>query len=54
MNVSRRAKNGKVDEKESLNKSQIYITTAGYKGTFSYDIPVSGLSLRYHISNLKK
>ena len=37
MNVSRRAKNGYVDEKESLNKSQIYITTAGYKNTFSYD-----------------
>ena len=29
MNVSRRAKNGKVDPDESLNKSQIYITTAG-------------------------
>lgn len=29
MNVSRRAKNGKVDPNESLNKSQIYITTAG-------------------------
>lgn len=37
MNVSRRAKNGKVDDNESLNKSQIYVTTAGYKGTFSYD-----------------
>ncbi len=37
MNVSRRAKNGKVDDKESLNKSQIYVTTAGYKNTFAYD-----------------
>ena len=37
MNVSRRAKNGKVDDLESLNKSQIYVTTAGYKGTFIYD-----------------
>lgn len=37
MNVSRRAKNGKVDEKESLNKSQVYVTTAGYKGSFAYD-----------------
>lgn len=37
MNVSRRAKNGKVDDNDSLNKSQIYVTTAGYKGTFSYD-----------------
>ena len=25
MNVSRRAKNGKVDDNESLNKSQIYV-----------------------------
>jgi hypothetical protein len=37
MNVSRRTKTGKVDENESLNKSQIYVTTAGYKGTFAYD-----------------
>ena len=37
MNVSRIAKNGEVDPEESLNKSQIYITTAGYKNTFSYD-----------------
>jgi hypothetical protein len=35
MNVSRRAKNGKVDDRESLNKSQIYVTTAGYKGSFA-------------------
>lgn len=37
MNVSRRASNGKVDESESLNKSQVYVTTAGFKNTFSYD-----------------
>lgn len=37
MNVSRRAANGEVDDNETLNKSQIYVTTAGYKGTFSYD-----------------
>ena len=37
MAISRRAKDGTVNEKESLNKSQVYITTAGYKGTFPYD-----------------
>ena len=37
MAVSRRAKDGTTNEQEPLNKSQIYITTAGYKGTFPYD-----------------
>ena len=37
MAVSRRAKDGTVNEKEPLNKSQVYITTAGYKGTYPYD-----------------
>lgn len=37
MNVSRRCANGEVDPGESLNKSQIYVTTAGWKGTFAYD-----------------
>ena len=37
MNVSRRCKDGTVQENEALNQSQIYITTAGYKNTFSYD-----------------
>lgn len=37
MNVSRRCADGTVQEEEVLNQSQIYITTAGYKGTFSYD-----------------
>lgn len=37
MNVSRRAANGEVDPEETLNKSQIYITTAGWKNTFPYD-----------------
>lgn len=36
MNVSRRCLDGTVQEDEVLNQSQIYITTAGYKGTFSY------------------
>ena len=37
MAVSRRAKDGTVNEREPLNKSQVYITTAGYKGTYPYD-----------------
>ena len=37
MAVSRRAKDGTVNEEEPLNKSQVYITTAGYKGTYPYD-----------------
>lgn len=37
MNVSRRGAWGDKDENETLNKSQIYITTAGWKNTFSYD-----------------
>ena len=36
MNVSRRCMNGEVKEEEVLNQSQIYITTAGYKNTYSY------------------
>lgn len=37
MAVSRRACDGSTHEEEPVNKSQIYITTAGYKNTFSYD-----------------
>ena len=37
MNVSRRALDGTVQEDEVLSQSQLYITTAGYKNTFSYD-----------------
>ena len=37
MAISRRAMDGTKHEDESLNKSQIFITTAGYKATFSYD-----------------
>lgn len=37
MNVSRRALDGTVQEDEVLSQSQIYVTTAGYKNTFSYD-----------------
>ena len=37
MAIPRRAKDGTVHEEEPVNKSQIYITTAGYKGTYPYD-----------------
>ena len=36
MNVSRRAMTGEVDPREVLNKSQIYVTTAGFKDSFAY------------------
>ena len=37
MNVSRRCMDGNVREDEVLNQSQIFITTAGYKSTYSYE-----------------
>lgn len=37
MAVSRRAKDGTMNEKEPLNKSQIYVTTAGQKNTYPYN-----------------
>ena len=37
MNVSRYGAWGGRQEDETLNKSQIYITTAGWKNTFAYD-----------------
>lgn len=37
MNVSRRCMDGTTQQDEVLNQSQIFITTAGYKNTFSYD-----------------
>lgn len=37
MNISRRCADGSIHPEETLNKSQIYVTTAGYKGTFAYD-----------------
>lgn len=36
MNVSRRCEDGTVQEAETLNQSQVYITTAGYKNQFPY------------------
>ena len=37
MAIPRRAKDGTTRETEPVNKSQIYITTAGYKNTYPYD-----------------
>lgn len=37
MNVSRRCMDGSVHPEESVNKQQLYVTTAGYKGEFAYD-----------------
>lgn len=37
MNVSRLCMDGTMQPDETLNKSQIYVTTAGWKGSFAYD-----------------
>ena len=37
MNVSRLCMDGTSHPEETLNKSQIFVTTAGWKGTFAYD-----------------
>lgn len=37
MNVSRRCASGECVPEETLNKSQIFVTTAGWKNTFAYD-----------------
>lgn len=37
MNISRRLPDGSKDDAEVLNKSQIFVTTAGWKNTFAYD-----------------
>lgn len=37
MNIDRRCADGTTQENETLNKSQIYITTAGWKNTYPYD-----------------
>lgn len=37
MNVSRQCMDGSRHPEESLNKSQNFVTTAGYKGTFAYE-----------------
>ena len=37
MNVSRLCMDGTMQPEETLNKSQIFVTTAGWKNTFAYD-----------------
>lgn len=37
MNVDRRLPDGTRQESEVVNKSQIYVTTAGWKSSFAYD-----------------
>ena len=37
MNVDRRLSDGSRHEEETVNKSQIYVTTAGWKNSFAYD-----------------
>ena len=37
MNVDRRLSNGDRIEEETVNKSQIYVTTAGWKNSFAYE-----------------
>ena len=43
MAIARRAMDGSVRQEETLNKSQIYVTTAGWKNTFPYDKLISFL-----------
>lgn len=37
MNVDRRLSDGSRQEDEPVNKSQIYVTTAGWKNSFAYE-----------------
>lgn len=37
MNVDRRLPDGTHQESETINKSQIYVTTAGWKNSFAYE-----------------
>lgn len=37
MAIARRAMDGSTRPEETLSKSQVYVTTAGYKGTYPYD-----------------
>ena len=37
MNVDRRLADGSRHEEETVNKSQIYVTTAGWKNSFAYE-----------------
>lgn len=41
MAISRRCMDGSTHQEETLNKSQVFVTTAGYKGTFPYEKLIS-------------
>lgn len=41
MAIARRCMDGSTHPEETINKSQVFITTAGYKGTFPYDKLIS-------------
>ena len=43
MAISRRAMDGTTQPDETLSKSQVFVTTAGYKGTFPYEKLISFL-----------
>ena len=43
MAIARRAMDGSTHQEETINKSQIYVTTAGWKNTFPYDKLISFL-----------
>lgn len=43
MAIARRAMDGSQHPEETLSKSQVFVTTAGYKGTFPYDKLISFL-----------
>jgi len=41
MAISRRCMDGSTHPEETVNKSQVFITTAGYKGTYPYEKLIS-------------
>ena len=43
MLVISRKVNGKVDPDEMLNQNDIYVTSAGFKGTYAYDKLIDAL-----------
>ena len=52
MNISRMCMDGSTHPEEQLNKSQIYITTAGWKNTFPCEKTLSqGL---YEVTHIEK
>ena len=55
MNISRMCMDGSTHQEEQLNKSQLYITTAGFKNTFPCEKTLSqGLSRVIQIETLRE